>query len=80
MAGLLQALSAELKAKVESEWIEYKEANPEANHSSQARFKFRNELMKKWFEEADTKTKEEVEEYREMFLAEPDGEDDSIHE
>ena len=44
---------------------------PEANHSHQALFKFRNEKMKKWYEEADTKTKKEVEEYREMFLAEP---------
>ena len=69
--------SAESKAKVESEWIEYKEANPEANQSHQALFKFRNEKMKKWYEEADTKTKKEVEEYREMFLAEPDGGDDS---
>jgi hypothetical protein len=66
-----------LKARVESEWIEYKEANPEANHSPQALFNFHNEKMKKWYEEADTKTKKEVEEYREKFLAEPDGGDDS---
>lgn len=66
-----------MKAKVESEWKEYQEANPEANHSPQARFKFRNEMMKKWFEEADTKTKEKVEEYRQNLLGESGGGDDS---
>jgi hypothetical protein len=54
----------DLKAKVDNEWKEYREANPEASHSHQARFKFHNRKMQEWYEEADTEKKKEVEEFR----------------
>lgn len=54
----------DLKSRVDDEWKEYQEANPEANHSHQARFKFHNKKMQEWYEEADTEKKKEVEEFR----------------
>jgi hypothetical protein len=66
-----------LKARVESEWKEYKEANPEASQSHQARFKFHNELMKEWYEEADTEKKKEVEEYCKKSKGDLESGDDS---
>lgn len=57
----------DLKAKFESEWKEHKEANPEASHSNKARFKFRNEKMKAWYDEADTEKKKQVDEYRQKY-------------
>ena len=55
---------ADLKARFASKWKEYKEANPEAGKSRQDRFKFHNETMKEWYEEADTEKKKEVEDFR----------------
>ena len=66
-----------MKARVENEWKEYKEANPEASHSHQDRFKFHNEKMKKWYEEADTEKKVEVEEFRQKSKSDLGGGDDS---
>jgi len=68
----------DLKARVGSEWKEYKEANPEASKSREARFMFHNEKMKEWYEEADTAKKEEVEEFRKRSKSdlEVEGEDD----
>lgn len=57
----------DLKAKFDREWKEYQEANPEASHSHQARFKFHNEKMKEWYEEADIEKKKEVDEYRQKL-------------
>jgi hypothetical protein len=54
----------DLKPKIDNEWKEYREANPEAGHSHQARFKFRNRKMREWYEEADTEKKKEVEEFQ----------------
>lgn len=54
----------DLKARVDEEWKEYQEANPEASHSHQDRFKFHNQKMKIWYEEADIERKNEVEEFR----------------
>jgi hypothetical protein len=54
----------DLKDRVDNEWKEYKEANPEASHSHQARFKFHNKKMQEWYEEADMEKKKEVEEFR----------------
>ena len=50
--------------KVDNEWKEYWEANPEASHSHQARFKFHNRKMQEWYEEANIEKKKEVEEFR----------------
>jgi hypothetical protein len=66
-----------LKARVDNEWKEYQEANPEANHSHQARFKFHNEKMKQWYDEADTEKKNEVEEFRQKSKSDLEGGDDS---
>ena len=49
-----------LKARFESECKEDKEANPEASQSHKPRFKFLNEKIKEWYEEADTKKKKQV--------------------
>ena len=49
---------------MDSEWKEYQEANPEASHSHKARFKFHNEKMMEWYEEADLEKKKQVEEFR----------------
>ena len=49
--------------KVDNEWKEYWEANPEASHSHQARFKFHNRKMQEWYEEANIEKKKEVEEF-----------------
>lgn len=65
-----------MKARVDSEWKEYKEANPEASQSKQARFKFHNDKMKEWYEEADTEKKKEVEEFRKMSKGDLEGEED----
>ena len=54
----------DLKAKFDNEWKEYREANSEASHSHQARFKFHNKKMQEWYEEADIEKKKEVEEFR----------------
>ena len=50
--------------RVDEEWKKYQEANPEANHGHQDRFKFHNKKMQEWFEEADSETKKKVEEFR----------------
>jgi hypothetical protein len=57
---------------VENDWKEYKEANPEANHSHQARFSFRNKKMQEWYEEADIEKKKEVEEFRKKLKSNDD--------
>ena len=49
---------------VDNEWKEYKEANPEASQSPQARFKFHNQKMQEWYKEADIEKKKEVEDFR----------------
>lgn len=53
-----------MKARFEIEWKEYKEANPDASHTHHARFKYHNEKMKEWYEEASSEKKVEVEEFR----------------
>jgi hypothetical protein len=58
---------SEMKDRVDNEWKEYKEANPEASHSHQARFKFHNKKMQEWYEEADLEKKKEVEEFRQKY-------------
>ena len=68
----------DLKPKVDDEWEEYQKANPEADHSHKACFKFHNEKMKEWYEEAGTE-KKEVNEYRQKLKGASDsleGEDD----
>ena len=54
----------DLKDRVDNEWKEYKEANPEANNSHQAHFKFHNKKMQEWYDEADIEKKKEVEEFQ----------------
>jgi hypothetical protein len=69
----------DLKSRVDTEWQEYQEANPEASHSHQARFKFHNKKMQEWYEEADMEKKKEVEEFRQKCKdgsSEGDGGDD----
>ena len=56
----------DLKDRVNNEWKEYKEANPEANHSHQARFEFHNKKIQEWYDEADIE-KKEVEEFQQKF-------------
>jgi hypothetical protein len=53
----------DLKDRVNNKWKEYKEANPEASHSHQARFKFHNKKMQEWYEEANMEKKKEVENF-----------------
>lgn len=65
-----------MRAKVDDEWNKYKEANPEASHSHQARFKFHNKKMKEWYEETDTDKKEEVEEFLQKSKGDLEGGDD----
>ena len=53
-----------LKDKIDNEWKEYKEANPEASHSHQACFKLYNKKMQEWYDEANIEKKKEVEDFR----------------
>ena len=69
----------DLKARVDNEWKEYREDNPEASHSHQARFKFHNKKMQEWYEEADIEKKKVVDDFRqkskEDFLEDGDDSD-----
>ena len=47
----------DLKERFDNEWKNYQEANPEASHMHQARFKFHNMKMQEWYEEADIEKK-----------------------
>jgi hypothetical protein len=67
----------ELKSKVDSEWQEHQEANPSDSYTKHDRFNFHNKKMQEWYEESDSGTKEQVEEFRLKFKEGPvEGDED----
>ena len=51
----------DLKAKIETEWQEFKRANPD---SAMTQFQFCNDKMRLWYDESSPEVKQQVEEYR----------------
>jgi hypothetical protein len=56
----------ELKSKLNDEWQAYKQANPDAGHTGQDHFNFRNRMMQEWYEASSAEVQEKVEEFRQQ--------------
>ena len=52
------------KSRVDSEWQEYQEENPNESYTKNDRFNFHNKKMQEWYDESDSEVKKQVEEFR----------------
>lgn len=57
----------ELKSRVDTEWQEYQNKNPNETYTTKDRFNFHNQKMQDWYEESDSEVKEQVEEFRQKY-------------
>jgi hypothetical protein len=70
----------DLKARVDTEWQEYQEENPNENYTTTDRFNFHNKKMQEWYSESDPEAKKQVEEFRLQYkegLLEGDDDNDN---
>lgn len=56
--------SEEFKSRVDTEWQEYQKANSNTTYTTNDRFNFHNKKMQDWYDESDSETKKQVEEFR----------------
>ena len=68
----------DFKSRVDTEWQQCQEENPDKSYSTNDRFNFHNKKMQQWYDESDPETKKQVEVFRLQYkegLVE--GEDDN---
>ena len=65
-------------SRLETEWQEYQEENPDETYTTMDCFNFHNKKMQEWYDESDSGAKDQVEEfwlkYKEGLL---EGDDDA---
>jgi hypothetical protein len=66
----------ELKSKVDTEWQQHQEENPNETYTKNDRFNFHNKKMQEWYEESDSDAKAKVEEFRVQCKEEGDDDED----
>jgi hypothetical protein len=64
----------ELKSRVDTEWQQYQDENPNETYTTNDRFNFHNKKMQEWYEESDSEAKVKVEEFR--VQSKEEGDDD----
>ena len=65
----------ELKSRVDTEWEEYKEKNPNETYTTKDHFNFHNKKMQEWYEESDSNIRKQVEEFRVQCKEEGDNDE-----